>query len=204
MIIFYRLPSESPNMRKISIMLAETALPHIIRILEKQTDGKYPEEFAAINPNTTFPTIVDQDNGAVIFESSAILYYLAQKSNTLLPASLKDRGETMKWLVFEAANVGPVMGELYHYLLASHEEISEAHLQRYKDKLAHYCSMLDRQLASHDYLGGAYSIADIALFPWTVILEDMADIRLANYLHLASWAQRISRRPAVSTGQRQH
>lgn len=184
-------------MRKISIMLHESGLPFSSKVLERQHDGNYPAEFIAINPNTTFPTIVDEDNGAVIFESCAILFYLAEKSNALLPADLKGRGEAMKWLLFEAANVGPVMGELYHYLLVAADEISEAHLQRYKNRLHHYYTILDRHLQQREYLCDEYSIADIALYPWTAILEDVADISLSNFPHLAAWSERIGERPAA-------
>lgn len=196
MIIVYTLGSASPNIRKISIMLEEVGLAFTVRRVEKLSNGKYPPDFIAINPNTTVPTIIDQDTGNMIFESGAILHYLAEKTRKLLPENHIARGEVIKWLMFEVANVGPVMGELFHYMMDT-DEISAAHLQRYKDKLAHHCAILEQQLAGRDYLCNAYSIADIALYPWTVILEDMADINLGDYPRLQNWANRISNRPAV-------
>jgi len=86
----------------------------------------------------------------------------------------------MKWLVFESANMGPVMGELFHYMLDD-VELSTQHLQRYKNKIAQFCSILDQQLAAREYLGHDYSIADIALYPWIAILSDMADVDLDNF-----------------------
>lgn len=197
MIILYTMLSSSPNIRKISMMLNEAGLPHKVHKFERQVDGKLPADFLAINPNGTVPAILDEDNGAVLFESAAILYYLAEKSGKLLPAELKDKGEAMKWLIFEAANMGATMGELYHYMLRAADELADVHLQRYKDKVAQFCSILDLQLQGRDYLCGEYSIADIALFPWTAVLEDMADVNLGDYPNLNSWSNRVSQRPAA-------
>ena len=98
--------------------------------------------------------------------------------------------------MFEVANMGPLMGELYHYMLLEPEEISEAHLQRYKNKLARYCTILNQQLDGRDYLCDEYSIADVALYPWSGILEDMAEIKISDYPNINKWATRISNRPA--------
>lgn len=197
MIIFYTTPSESPNMRKISIMLEEIGLPHTVKRIEKQSNGEFAADFIAINPNATVPAIVDTDTGITLFESGAILYYLAEKTKKLLPTNLKDRAEVVKWLMFEVANMCPAMVELYHYMLIDSEEIPNAVLQRYKDKLVRYCSILNQQLDGREYLCGEYSIADIALYPWSVILEDMAEINLGDYPNLKNWATTISNRSAA-------
>lgn len=196
MLTFYKTYSDSPNMRKVSIMLDETGLPYTIKQVEKQSNGSLADELLSINPNATLPAILDNDTGTSLFESGAILYYLAEKTKKLLPDDLKVRAEVIKWLMFEVANIGPVMGELYHYMLMEPEQISDIHIQRYKDKLIRYCSILDQQLDGQEYLCGEYSIADIALYPWTAILEDMAEINLSNYPNLKNWADRISKRPA--------
>ena len=197
MIIFYQMHSESPHIRKISIILEEISLPYITKRIDKLSNGQFPDDYLAINPNGTVPAIVDTDTGAVIFESGAILYYLAEKTKKLLPINLPTRAEVIKWLMFEVANMGPTMVELYHYLLLDSEEISASLLQRYKDKLTHYCDILETQLTGRNYLCGDFSIADIALYPWSVILEDMADIKLSDYPNLARWATLISNRPAL-------
>ena len=194
MIVFYTMHSESPNIRKISIMLEEIGLPYTVKRVEKQNDGKFSDDFIAINPNATVPAIVDTDNGTTLFESGAILYYLAEKTRKLLPTDLKARAEVVKWLMFEVANICPTMVELYHYMLIDAEEISDAILQRYKDKLVRYCSILNQQLDGREYLCGEYSIADIALYPWSVILEDMAEINLGDYPNLRNWVTAISNR----------
>lgn len=194
MIIFYTMHSESPNIRKISIMLAEIGLPYTIKRVEKQSNGEFAADFVTINPNATVPAIVDTDTGITLFESGAILYYLAEKTRKLLPTNLKDRAEVVKWLMFEVANMCPAMVELYHYILIDSEEIPDAILQRYKDKLVRYCSVLNQQLDGREYLCGEYSIADIALYPWSVILEDMAEINLGNYPNLKNWATAIGDR----------
>jgi len=201
MIELYTMSSMSPNVRKIFIMLGETGLPYNIRHLKKQSNGKLPDDYSSINPNATVPAIIDRETGSVIFESAAILHYLAEKTRILLPAGLKERGEVMKWLMFEAANMGPVAGELYHYMLMDADEIQDAHVQRYKDKLARYCAILDRQLDGRSYLCGEYSIADIALYPWSAIFEDMAEIDLEDFHNLKNWIDTVSSRPAVHLAQ---
>jgi GST-like protein len=100
--------------------------------------------------------------------------------------------------MFEVSNMGPTMGEIFHYLVQTSDEIGDVHMQRYKDKVAQFCSILDRQLHEREYLCGEYSIADIALYPWHVVLEDMADVSLSDYPNLNSWANRISERPAAT------
>lgn len=200
MIEFYTIPSLSPNVRKVLLMLAETGLPYSVTRLERQDDGKLPKDFAAINPNGTVPAIVDRDTGSAVFESGAVLYYLAQKSGRLLPADLGVRADVMKWLMFEVANVGPAMGELYHYLLHTDGDDAETTVLRYQDKLDRYCSILDQQLDGRQFLCGDYSIADIALYPWTVVLEDMAEVDLSSYPNLGRWAKTIGQRPAANAG----
>jgi GST-like protein len=197
MITLYTMLSSSPNIRKITMMLHEAGLPHAVHKFERQEDGYLPDEFLSINPNGTVPAILDEDNGVVLFESAAILYYLAEKSGKLLPVDLKTRGEAMKWLVFEAANMGATMSELYYYMLRSSEELADAHLQRYKDKVAQFCQIFEQQLEGREFLCGDYSIADVALYPWYDVLEDMADVKLSVFPNLEKWSERISKRPAA-------
>ncbi|HUX89680.1 MAG TPA: glutathione S-transferase family protein [Gallionellaceae bacterium] len=197
MITLYTMQSSSPNILKISMMLKETGLPYTVKRMEKQNNGHLPVEFLAINPNATVPAILDQDNGAIIFESGAILHYLAEKSGKYLPADLITRGEALKWLMFEVANMGPTMGELFYYMLHATDEIADIHLQRYKDKVAQFCTILDHQLDGRKFLCGEFTIADIALYPWCAVLEDMADVNLCDYPKLENWAFSIGKRPAA-------
>jgi len=197
MIDFYRMHSSSPNMRKVAIMLAETGLPYTSKYVEKQGNGKCSDAYRAISPNCTAPAIVDDETGAAVFESGAILCYLAEKTGKLLPPSLRDRADVLKWLMFEVANIGPIMIELHHHMLSDAADNAGSLLQRHRDRMIRCCTILERQLAGREYLCGNYSVADIALYPWSAILEDMAEISLADYPNLNGWASRISSRPAV-------
>ena len=200
-IIFYRIPSDSPNVRKVAIMLAETGLPCTVHTVPKRDGERVADELLRVSPNGTVPAIVDQETGAALFESGAILYYLASKAGKLLPADLAARGEVMKWLMFEVANMGPAMSELYHYLLA--DAADEAVMGRYRRKLAQFCAILDRQLAGREYLCGECSIADIAIFPWSAIIEFMAEISLDDYPNLRAWVDVMNRRSAIGGEARQ-
>jgi GST-like protein len=197
MITLYTLASISPNIRKVLMMLEETGLPYRIEAMEKHGGGTMADGFRAMSPNGTVPVIVDEDNGCSVFESAAILVYLADKSRKFLPDEIGARGEVLQWLLFEAANVGPVMGELYHYMLYAPDEMPESVLHRYQERLAKYCTSLDRRLEGREFLSGQYSIADMALFPWTVVLEDIGEIELARFPNLAAWAARIGERAAA-------
>lgn len=192
MIIFYRILSESPNIEKVSLMLKETGLDHEVKIVN--THDGVDAELEAISPNGTFPAIVDTDTGATVFESGAILHYLAEKSGMLLPSNIKDRAESMKWLMFEVSNVSPIMLELYHYLLNDAGDLPAFVFDRYKNMLRQFCNILEKQLDQRDYLAGDFSIADIALYPWMVTLEDMAEINVEDYPNINRWTASIKGR----------
>lgn len=202
MIVLYTMRSESPHIRKISIMLNLIDLPYTVQCIDKCTDGKYPEEFLAVSPNATVPAIVDTDTGARIFESGAVLYYLAEKSRKFLPEQLEKRAEVMKWLMFEMANVAPTIAEMYHYTITDSGDMPDTVFRRYQNKLLRYCSILDQQLNSgKEYLCDEFSIADLALYPWSSILEDFTDIELKQFPHLDRWVTAVSRRVAPHQNQ---
>lgn len=189
MIIFYRSPNESPNMKKVSIMLNETGLPYVEKIVNSDENG---EEFSKISPNGTTPAIVDTDTSATLFESGAILLYLAEKSGKLLPSNENTRANALKWLMFEAANVCPTIIELHHYILNDFGQYPDSVLERYKQRLKNYCTILNERLKDSKYLAGEYSIADIILHPWTVTLKDIAEIDIADYPYLNNWTMTIN------------
>jgi len=197
MIIYFRIPSESPNIRKISIMLEETGLPYVVKMVEPHLEAPADAELAKISPTGTVPAIIDTDTGTALFESGAILFYLAEKSGVLLPSNINDKSEVVKWLMFEAANICPAMIELHHYIMNDIVDIPDTVFDRYKSKLADYCVILNKQLENRDYLCGEYSIADVVLYPWTAALEDMAEISLEDYPFLNHWAKTINRRPTT-------
>ncbi len=178
------------------MMFAETGIPHETHIVERR-DGALVDEYLSVNPNATVPAIVDKDAGITLFESAAILCYLAELSGKLLPANPQQRAEVYNWLLFEAANIGPVVAEIYHYMMLMENELADIHMQRYQNKLVRYCEILDQRLEVGDYVCGDFSIADIALFPWTVVYEDLAEVDLSEYPNLSRWAERIGQRPSA-------
>ena len=197
MITFYRIANNSPNIRKVSIMLAETEIPHETHIVERR-DGDLVDEYLSINPNATVPAIVDDEAQITLFESAAILCYLAECSGLLLPVDTHEKAEVINWLVFEAANIGPVVAEIYHYMMLMEDELPDVHMRRYQNKLARYCEIIDQRLEGRKYLCGDFSIADIALFPWTAVFEDLAEVSLTDYPNLFNWAERIGQRPSTT------
>ena len=195
MIVLFTMRSESPHVQKVLMMLDLINLPYTVQCIDKRTDGKYPEEFLAVSPNATVPAIIDTDTGARIFESGAVLYYLAEKSRKFLPEQLQKRADVMKWLMFEMANVAPTIAEMYHYTITDSGDTPNTVFRRYQDKLLRYCSILDQQLNDRkEYLCGEFSIADLALYPWSSILEDFTDIKLKQFPHLDCWVATVSRR----------
>jgi GST-like protein len=131
-----------------------------------------------------------------VFESSAILLYLAEKSGKLVPADLRGRADVYKWLMFEAATMGPMAGELYHYECEATEANPYA-LNRCQERLIRCATILENQLRGREYLCGDYSIADIALYPWVSMLEDFTPARLSDYPELSRWLVPLGRRVAT-------
>jgi len=184
-------------MRKISIMLEEIGLPYAVKYIDPHDGEDVDTEFAKVSPTGTVPAIMDTDTGASLFESVAILQYLAEKNGNLLPKKLSERAEVLKWLTFESANICPTMIEIHHYIMNDAGDLPSAILERYQNKLEQYCAILNTQLENKEYLAGEYSIADIAIYPWMVALEDMADIQLKDFPNLNIWANTIASRNTV-------
>ena len=189
----------SPNGFKITIALEELGLPytlHPIRI--DQGENRRPE-FLRLNPHGRIPVIQDDETGITLFESAAILLYLADKTGHLLPAAPKPRWQAMQWLVFHAASVGPILGQRVHFELFA-EDRQPANIARYQGLTHNAFSTVDARLAEHPYLAGDdYSIADIAHFGWTHIAR-IVGFDFSAYPHLSAWHERVARRPAVRKG----
>jgi GST-like protein len=165
----------TPNGRKISIMLEEVGLPYRVHRIDISKNEQFTPEFIAINPNSKIPAIVDPEGpggkALPIFESGAILIYLAEKTGKLLPVEPRARIETLEWLMFQMAGVGPMFGQRHHFYRAAPEPVPYA-LQRYTTETHRIYGVLDKRLAASEYLaGGAYSIADIATYPWVARWE---------------------------------
>ena len=182
----------SPNGLKVLIMLEEAGIPYVICSPESTGDA-----FNETSPMGTVPALLDEETGAKVFESSAILLYLAEKSGSFLPTDLAARYEAIKWLVFEAANIGPACESIYQ-LSATLPDNEEHIVDLYRAKLRNLAAILDGQLDGKEYLAGACSIADFNLYPWMLMLDDFADVPLQRFANIAAWLERMEKRPAVA------
>ena len=189
----------TPNGRKISVMLEETGLAYTVRELRLgELEQKQPE-YLAINPNGRIPTIVDHDeNDFVVFESGAILIYLAGKSGMLMPQDKKAESVVMQWLMFQMSGIGPMMGQANVFYRYASEKIDYA-IDRYQAECRRLFEVLDHRLSTAQYLAGDYSIADIATYPW-VSTYDWSDVSIEGLDHLQAWLEKVGSRPAVIRG----
>lgn len=192
----------TPNGRKASIMLEETGLPYAVHRINIGQSDQFKPEFLAISPNNKIPVIADSEgpDGAPysLFESGAILIYLAEKAGKLMPAVPAVRYRVLQWLMFQMGGVGPMFGQAHHFLRFAKEKIPYA-MRRYSDETARLYRVLDKQLSDHEYLADDYSIADIATYPW-VARHEWQQIDLATYPNVKRWFDAIGARPAVQRG----
>jgi GST-like protein len=189
----------TPNGRKVSIMLEELRLPYEVRWLKLQQGEQKHEDFLAINPNGRIPAIVDHDNDDfAVFESGAVLLYLAEKSGQLAGDDPKARSLAIQWLMYQMGGVGPMQGQANVFYRYAPEKIPYA-IDRYQRETRRLYEVLDRRLETVDYLAGFYSVADIATYPW-VAAHAWSGVSLAGLEHLQAWLQRVGERPAVRRG----
>ena len=190
----------TPNGHKITIFLEEAELPYTIHPIHIGKGDQFQPDFLKIAPNNRIPAIVDQapaDGGAPIsiFESGAILQYLAEKTGQFLPTDIRDRTEAMQWLFWQMGGLGPMLGQNHHFSQYAPEKIPYA-INRYVKETARLYSVMDKRLADREYLAGAYSIADMAAYPWIIPHEKQGQ-NLADFPNLQRWFQAIKARPAV-------
>jgi GST-like protein len=191
--------SPTPNGYKVSIMLEETALEYSVHPIDLGKQEQKEPEFLAMNPNGRIPVIVDHDNDDfVVFESGAILLYLAEKTGQLLPAEKKQRSRVMQWLMFQMGGIGPMMGQANVFYRYFDEKIPAA-INRYQHEGLRLLTVLDHQLEGREYICGDYSIADIAAWPWAVT-HNWSGIDIDGLSNLKSWLDRMAERPAVAKG----
>jgi GST-like protein len=189
----------TPNGYKASIALEELELPYQLHALDILKNVQKEPWFLAINPNGRIPAIIDRaEDDFVVFESGAILVYLAEKTGRLLPAAPKARSVVLQWLMFQMSGVGPMMGQanVFHRYLP--EKLPLA-IQRYQGECRRLFGVLDQRLQDHEFLAGDYSIADIATWPW-VRMHDWSGVPIDDFVHLQRWLARIASRPAVQRG----
>jgi len=190
----------TPNGHKISIFLEEAGLPYAVRPIHIGKGEQFAPEFLAIAPNNRIPAIVDHapaDGGASIplFESGAILLYLADKTRRFLPQDLRGRNDALQWLFWQMGGLGPMAGQNHHFGSAAPEKIPYA-IDRYVRETARLYGVLDRRLADREFVAGDYSIADMASYPW-IVSHAKQQQDLGDFPHLRRWFETIRARPAV-------
>jgi GSH-dependent disulfide-bond oxidoreductase len=193
------LTAATPNGHKISIALEELGLPYDMRVIDLSGSEQKQAWFLAISPNGRIPAIIDHDAQAfTVFESGAILVYLAEKAGRLLPADPKGRSLVLQWLMFQMAGIGPMMGQANVFFRYFPEKIQPA-IDRYHGEVKRLFRVLDTRLAEHEFLAGRYSIADIANWAW-VRTWKWSGIPIDDLPHLSRWVEQIRARPAVQAG----
>jgi GST-like protein len=194
----------TPNGRKASIMLEEVGFPYRVLPIDISKGAQHTPEFLAINPNGRIPAIIDSEGpggkSIRIFESGAILIYLAEQTGKLLSAEPRRRMETLVWLMFQMGGVGPMFGQAHHFLRAAPEPVPYG-IERYTKETRRLYGVLDGRLGEEAYLAGEYSIADIATYPW-VARHDWHKVELKDFPNVARWYEAIGARPAVARGMR--
>ncbi len=197
MIDLYTAPT--PNGYKVSIMLEETGLPYVLRALDLGKGEQKRPEFLKINPNGRIPAIVDRDHGDfAVFESGAILIYLAEKTGQFLPAEPKQRSQVIQWLMFQMGGIGPMQGQAHVFYRYAPEKIPFA-IERYQKETLRLYGVLDRRLEGRDYLVGDVSIADFAAYPW-VRSYAWAGVEVEGLANLQRWMSAMRARPGVARG----
>ncbi|PSB54855.1 glutathione binding-like protein [Chamaesiphon polymorphus] len=194
----------TPNGRKPLIMLEEIGLPYTTHAIDIGKGDQFKPEYVAINPNSKIPAMVvgvaspeeNRETDLTIFESGAILIYLAEKSGKLLPTAQKARFQVLQWLMLQMGSIGPMFGQLGHFKHAAPEKIPYA-IERYEKETLRLYSVLDGQLTNHTFIAGDdYSIADIATYPWVANYQKLG-LTLDEHPHLKRWVELLQQRPAV-------
>ncbi|WP_263142879.1 glutathione S-transferase N-terminal domain-containing protein [Pseudomonas sp. RIT-PI-AD] len=188
----------TPNGQKISIALEELGLPYEVHALSFDKQEQKTPAFLRINPNGRIPAIVDREEDFAVFESGAILLYLAEKTGHLLPSDPKGRSRAVQWLMFQMGGVGPMQGQANVFFRYFPEKLPAA-IARYQNETRRLYEVLDGRLAEAEYLADSYGIADIATYPW-VRLHGWAGVSLEGLDHLQRWIAAIDARPAVQRG----
>ena len=192
----------SPNARKALMMLEEVGLPYEVRWTDISAGDQYDESYGAINPNRKIPALIDHDGPGgkpiTLFESGAILLYLAEKTGCLLPLDLLRRWSVIKWLFWQTSSQGPLLGQAAHFVShAANRGIDvEYPVERYRKEAWRLYAVLDAQLAGRDYIEGDFSIADIAAFPWVRVAKGQG-VNLDDFPNVKRWCECVAQRPSA-------
>ena len=201
MIDVYTWPT--PNGHKVHIMLEETGLPYTVHAVNIGSGDQFKPGFLEISPNNKIPAIVDSDGPdgkpMSLFESGAILFYLASKAGKFLPEDLRERWSVLQWTMFQMGHIGPMLGQAHHFIRYAPEKLPYA-IERYTKEANRLYGVLDRQLAQSKYIAcDSYSIADMAIMPWLRTASGQG-VNMDEYPHVKRWFDIISARPAVQRG----
>ncbi|MEB0011913.1 glutathione binding-like protein [Glaciimonas sp. Gout2] len=201
MIDVYSWPT--PNGHKIHIMLEECGLPYRVHAIDIGAGDQFTPDFLSISPNNKIPALVDEEGPdgepISIFESGAILLYLASKTGQFLGNTDRERFKTLEWLMFQVGGVGPMLGQAHHFRMYAPDQIAYA-VDRYTNEAKRLYGVIDKQLATNAYLAGSeYTIADMATFPWLRSWKNQG-VELSDFPHVEKWFDTISQRPAVIRG----
>ena len=190
------------NGRKVSVMLEELGLAYRVHAIDIGKGDQFTPAYVAINPNSKIPAIVDTDGPdgkpITLFESGAILIYLAEKTGRFLPKAPRGRYEVFQWLMFQMGGVGPMFGQAHHFRRSAPEQVPYG-VERYTKETRRLYGVMDRRLGESAYLAGDYSIADIATFPW-ISRHDWQGVELSEFPSVKRWFDGIAARPAVARG----
>jgi GST-like protein len=199
MIDLYYWPT--PNGQKVSIFLEEVGLPYKVVPVNIGKGEQFEPKFLEISPNNKMPAMVDHegpdDKPISVFESGAMLIYLAEKTGQLMPRDARGRTQVIEWVMFQMGTVGPMLGQANHFRNYAPEKLQYA-IDRYTNESRRIFNVMDNRLAKHEYLAGAYSIADMASYPWIVTRKK--DSEYDDFANLKRWVEAISERPAVKRG----
>ncbi len=188
----------TPNGRKASIALEELGIPYQAHAIDIGKDEQFAPDFLKISPNNRIPAIVDRDNGFSLMESGAILLYLAEKAGKLLPTEVKKRYRVIEWLMWQMGGVGPILGQVHHFVRYNPGKAPYAE-ERYLKEGRRLYGVLDRRLADREFVADDYSVADIAIWPWIARFE-WQKMNLDEFPHVKRWYTAIAGRPAVQRG----
>ena len=188
----------TPNGRKVSILLEELGVDYTVHSIDIGTGKQKTPDFLKISPNNKIPAIVDHDNGGALMESGAIMWYLADKYGKFLPTNPEERAKTMEWLMWQMAGLGPMAGQAHHFLHYNPGKAPYAE-DRYAEEVKRLYTVLNTQLEGQDHICGAYTIADMACWPW-VSRYEWQGVDLAEYPNIQAWYQRLLARDAVQKG----
>lgn len=194
---------DTPNARKITVALEEMGLPYAVQVVDITQNEQFAPEFLRISPNNKIPALIDTDGPEgqtqTVFESGAILIYLAEKTGQFLPAKGAGRVATLEWLMFQVGGFGPAPGQVHHFAALTNEADKNYGLERFKTETLRLYGVMDRRLASHEFFAGQLSIADFAILGW-VWRHPRHQVDLSAFVHVQRWYETMMARPAVQKG----